>query len=206
MLTWYEAASPAKIVCILAHGAGAGQSHPSIVKRATAWAQRGISVATFNFSYMENKKRAPDRPPQLEARWRDALSEAESKKCFIVAAGKSMGGRIATQVSAQGEPRIGALLTLGYPLHPPGEPEKLRVAHFPKIRVPWLLVQGERDTFGSPAEVSPHLAVISPAPLLHPVSHADHSLSVLKKSGVVQGDLDRMLDDLIVAWIKRVAA
>src|SRR5688572_3194288 len=117
---------------VLAHGAGAGQTHPFMVATARGLAARGIDVLTFDFPYMTKLKRgAPDRPPVLEQSFRDAIAAARgwsaAGRLFI--GGKSMGGRIATHLGAQGFDGLSGIVALGYPLHPPGQPGRLRVAH-----------------------------------------------------------------------------
>src|SRR5205823_3283639 len=140
---------------------GAPQTHPWMLSMAHALCERGVDVVTFNFLYAEARRRAPDRPDVLEATWRAALAAvgartAGAPRQRLFAGGKSMGGRIATQVAAAGgAPDAAGLVLLGYPLHPPGQPKKLRSAHLPSVPVPMLFVQGSRDTFGTPAELSP---------------------------------------------------
>src|ERR1700704_5048123 len=132
---------------MLAHGAGAGQQHPFMTAFADAIAARGIDVVTFNFLYIEQKRRLPDRGPALEACYRAAIDatrrEVTAARRALFIGGKSMGGRIATQVAAAdaGLPLAGLVL-LGYPLHPPGRPERLRDAHLPAVSRPMLFVQG----------------------------------------------------------------
>jgi hypothetical protein len=140
---------------VLAHGAGAGQGHRFIVAFAEALAARGIDVVTFDFLYAAAGRRAPDRNDKLEACWRAALelgrAEWSGRVPFI--GGKSMGGRIASHLAAAGDPCAG-LVCLGYPLHPPKQPHKLRNAHLPKLAgVPTLILQGRRDPFGTPDEL-----------------------------------------------------
>ena len=165
-LTWYKAELPIATL-VLAHGAGAGQTHPFMVAFAEALAARGIDVVTFDFLYVAAGRRAPDRPPALEACWRAALAlgaaEWSGRVPFI--GGKSMGGRIASHLAAAGDAAAG-LVCLGYPLHPPKQPDKLRVAHLPQITMPTLILQGRRDEFGAPDELRPHfLAHVQIVPL-----------------------------------------
>jgi uncharacterized protein len=192
----YPAASRAEATLVLAHGAGAPQTHPWMVAMARALAERAVDVVTFNFLYTERKKKMVDRPPALEATWRAVLAAVRAradvaKRTF--AGGKSMGGRIATQVAAQdgaGFPALGLVL-LGYPLHPPGQPEKLRDAHLPAVRVPMLFVQGERDAFGTRDEIAPlveRLEASSPGSRLYVVEGGDHSLATRKSRAGGAGD------------------
>ena len=148
---------------VLAHGAGADQRHRFMVAAARRLSDRGVSVVTFNFLYMERKRRAPDRAPILEVTWKtvlDAVVGRLNPTEAIAIGGKSMGGRIASQVAAstpdsEAWRRVGGLVLLGYPLHPPGQPERPRVAHLPAIEMPVLLVQGTRDAFGAREEIEP---------------------------------------------------
>ena len=184
---------------VVAHGAGAGQKSPFMVRAAKGLASRGLSCATFDFGYMEHGRRAPDPPAVLEARWRDAIAEASrvftGLRLFI--GGKSMGGRIASQVAAAGSVDVAGLVFLGYPLHPPGKPQQRRDAHLPRIAQPMLFVQGSRDAFGTAAEIRELLPTLQHA-TLHEVSGADHSFKV----GRGQPDpLDQILD-AVGEWIR----
>jgi uncharacterized protein len=150
----YRAPAPRDRTMILAPGAGAGQTHAFMVAFAEALAARGIDVMTFDFLYVAAGRRAPDRNDKLEACWRAALAlataEWSGRVPFI--GGKSMGGRIASQLAAAGD-RARGLVCLGYPLHPPKQPEKLRTAHLSKLTLPALILQGKRDPFGTPDEL-----------------------------------------------------
>ncbi|MEQ1757095.1 MAG: alpha/beta fold hydrolase [Vicinamibacterales bacterium] len=167
---------------VFAHGAGAGETHPFMTACASALAAHGVDVVTFNFPYMEAKRRLPDRAPVLEACFEAVVAQARAlpglaeRGLFI--GGKSMGGRMATHLAAKGLDRLRGVVALGYPLHPPGKPEQLRVAHLPQIQVPVLIVQGERDTFGTPAELTPYAEAIPGGATVHVVDGGDHSLGV----------------------------
>ena len=121
-------------------------------------AKSGFRVARFEFPYMaarrNGKRKPPDRAPVLEEAWRDAIREAAGKKGAgsIAIGGKSMGGRIASMVAD--EAGVAGLVCLGYPFHPPGQPDKLRVAHLERLKTPALFLQGTRDAFGTEDEVS----------------------------------------------------
>ena len=142
---------------VLAPGAGAGQDHPFMTAFARALAARGIDVVTFDFLYRAAGRGAPDRNDKLEACWRAALAVArDATGCARpVIGGKSMGGRIASHLAAAGEDVSGRVL-LGYPLHPPKQPDKLRIAHLPRLTLPTLVLQGIRDPFGTPDELRVH--------------------------------------------------
>lgn len=180
----YRAESP-RSTLILAHGAGAPKTHPWMVRMAQAMASRGVDVVTFNFQYSEAGRRAPDKSDVLEATWLAVLEAVRARDDLpterLFVGGKSMGGRIATQVVAKGADVSGIVL-LGYPLHPPGKPDKLRSAHLPRIRVPMLFVQGERDVFGTPEELAPIVKGLSNGTRLFVVQGGDHSLGRPKAS------------------------
>ena len=170
---------------ILAHGAGAGQHSSFMVDFASALAALGIDVVTFNFLYTEQRRRLPDRGPVLEACYRAVVDtirdEVESARRCLFLGGKSMGGRIATEIAAADRSLpIGGLALLGYPLHPPGRPEQRRDAHLPAVGRPMLFVQGSRDGFGTPAELAPVLGALSPPATLHVVESGDHSFKVVR--------------------------
>ena len=176
----YPAEDAARALFVFAHGAGAGQHHPFMAGVSKALAVRGIDVVTFDFPYKRLQKSAPDRPPVLEQSFREVVAAArrwsQADRLFI--GGKSMGGRIATHLAAQGLESLSGVVCLGYPLHPPGKPQQLRVAHLPSIAVPVLVIQGERDTFGTPDELRPHLNAMKAEVHLHMIPRGDHSLTV----------------------------
>jgi uncharacterized protein len=195
---------------MLAHGAGAGQRSPWLVQFARALAALGVDVVTFNFLYVEQRRRTPDRRPLLEACYRAAIESAQrrmrgaTRSLFI--GGKSMGGRIATQVAAA-DPTlaVSGLVLLGYPLHPPGKPAERRDKHLPAIARPMLFVQGTRDAFGTPAELSPILARLQPAPSLHTVAQGDHSFKLPRKDPAAQAAVYADVQRAIVEFIARVS-
>ena len=193
---------------VLAHGAGAGQTSRFMVNFAEGLSARGIDVLTFNFFYTEQKRKVPDRPDVLEACYRAVIAAArsyapfEGNKVFI--GGKSMGGRIASQLAAAGDATaaaISGLVLLGYPLHPPGKPEQLRVAHLPDVRVPVLVVQGERDPFGSPDELRPHFAKAAAPVTLRAIERGNHSLAPPKGGARSADQVHGEIQDTIAAWI-----
>jgi predicted alpha/beta-hydrolase family hydrolase len=190
------------VTLVLGHGAGADQRHRFMVRHAEALAARGLRVVTFNFVYSEQKRRAPDRNDALERCFRAVVEDVRQPGRPLAVGGKSMGGRIASQVVAGGLDRVCALVFLGYPLHPPGKPETLRSAHLSKIEAPMLFVQGERDTFGSPDELSPILQGLPHAQLMG-IAGADHSLEVGKKAD--QSAVDAQIDDRIAAFVLNAA-
>ncbi len=194
---------------VLAHGAGADQRHRFMVATARRLSDRGVSVVTFNFLYMERKRRAPDRAPILEVTWRTVLDAVVGRlkpKEAIAIGGKSMGGRIASQVAAstpdtEAWRRVGGLVLLGYPLHPPGQPERPRVAHLPAIEMPILLVQGTRDTFGAREEIEPVFGALKTRVDYEFIEGGDHSFAVPKSSGHSDADILDRIADRVATWI-----
>ena len=206
---FYPAAKPhpSKLTLILAHGAGAGQTSDFMTGFATALAARGLTVVTFNFPYMEERRRAPDAPQKLEACFEAVLTAVRKQKSGpLIIGGKSMGGRIASQIAASGAEAAGLIL-LGYPLHPPGKPEQMRAKHLSAVPCPMLFVQGARDTFGTPEELRPVLEKLKGRAELYVVDGGDHSFKVLKRAGIVQDDVYEAVFDRIELWIReRLAA
>lgn len=139
------------VTVIVAHGAGAGMDHPFIVGFADELSARGFSTLRFNFPYIEQGRRVPGPAKQAIATWRAAVEFARSfdPSALVCGAGKSYGGRMASMAAAEGLP-VDALAYLGYPLHPPGRPERLRAEHLPSIGVPQLFVSGSKDPFIQP--------------------------------------------------------
>lgn len=170
---------------VLAHGAGGGQQSRFMVQAANAFAARGITVATFDFPYMAQGRKVPDKGPVLEAHWRQVIEAARRQPAFadlpLFIGGKSMGGRIASQVAAQHVDGITGLVYLGYPLHPPGKPEQRRDRHLPDVAEPMLFVQGTRDEFGRADEIRELLPRLNARATLFEVQDGDHAFKVRAK-------------------------
>jgi uncharacterized protein len=200
----------ARAALILAHGAGAGQRSAFMVDFATALSDMGVDVVTFNFPYTEQRRKIPDRAPVLEACYRDAIAavrgELESARRALFVGGKSMGGRIATQAAAaDASLPIAGLVLLGYPLHPPGKTAERRDKHLPSIQRPMLFVQGTRDAFGTPEELSPILTALEPPATLYPVPHSDHSFKLSRRDPAAQAATYLAIQRTIVAWVREQA-
>jgi predicted alpha/beta-hydrolase family hydrolase len=209
-LAYHAAGGRNDATLVLAHGAGAGQQSAFMVDFAGGLAGRGLHVLTFNFLYTEQHRRVPDRAAKLEACYRAAIAVAREhfgqSRVFI--GGKSMGGRIATHLAAADDAEqlgIAGVVALGYPLHPPGKPDQLRVAHLPRIRVPVLIVQGERDPFGGPGELQPVIASMNAPVTLKVIEKGDHSLAPSRRADIVASTY-RDVQDAIAAWIRQPAA
>lgn len=169
--------TPAATV-VISHGAGAGMDHPFLVGFSDALNELGCSTLRFNFPYMEQGRRFPDRPPKAIMAWRHVMHEAveRSRGEPVWACGKSFGGRMASMAVAEGMPAAG-LVFLGYPLHAPGKPEKLRDAHLYGIETPMLFLQGSNDAFARRDLLDGVVNKLGRATLQY-VHDADHSFAV----------------------------
>ncbi len=202
-----DAPTTPRAALLLGHGAGAGQRSTFMVDFARGLSALGIDVITFNFLYTEQGRRIPDRAPALESCYRAVIdrvrAEVESAQQSLFIGGKSMGGRIASQVAAADAALpIAGLVLLGYPLHPPGKPDQRRDKHLPAIARPMLFVQGTRDAFGTPAELAPLVDTLQPPPALHVVAQGDHSFKLARKDPAAQAALYAELQRVIAAWIR----
>lgn len=182
----YRARDPIEATFIFAHGAGAPQKHPFMPDMAKRLAQRGVDVVTFNFLYAEHGRKLPDRNEVLEATWQAAIASTRARgglpTARLFCGGKSMGGRIASQVASSGEGlSLTGLVFFGYPLHPPKKPKIRRDRHLPKVPFPMLFVQGTRDELGTAKEIRT-LGRLVPLQL-HVVEGGDHSLALSKREG-----------------------
>jgi hypothetical protein len=200
----------AGVTLILGHGAGADQTSGFMVAFATALAECGIDIVTFNFLYSEHRRRIPDPNARLESCWRAVIETVRSRITSsagkLALGGKSMGGRIASQVAAGDAGDLAGLVFLGYPLHPPGRPDRLRAAHLRAVKAPMLFVQGSRDAFGTPAELQPIIGQLEPAADLFVIEGGDHSFKVPKSAGVKQQDVYRAIQDRIETWLRMILA
>jgi uncharacterized protein len=199
----------AGVTLILGHGAGADQTSGFMVAFANALAERGIDSVTFNFLYSEHGRRIPDPNARLESCWRAVIDTVRSRIAFddkLAIGGKSMGGRIASQVAAGESRGLAGLVFLGYPLHPPGRPDRMRAAHLGDVKAPMLFVQGTRDPFGTPAELQPIISQLDPAADLFVVEGGDHSFKVPRSAGVKQSDVHRAIQDRIENWLRMIVS
>lgn len=181
---------PADASCrlILAHGAGQGADSPFMSTVAHALAAAGIGVVRFSFPYMERsqtegRRRPPDREPILIETWLRVIAEqraAHGAGKRLLIGGKSMGGRIASLIAD--DAGIDGLVCLGYPFHPPGRPERTRVAHLSGLRTPTLICQGERDPFGGREEVARY--DLSPSIEIVWIADGEHSFNPRRASGL----------------------
>jgi predicted alpha/beta-hydrolase family hydrolase len=190
---------------LLAHGAGADMNAATLTTVADALAAAKVPALRFNFPYKAAGRRAPDRPPVLEAALREAADElarlSKVPRDRIVMGGRSMGGRIGSIVAAD-QGALGLVL-LGYPLHPPGRAERLRVEHFPRLRMPALFVSGTRDAFGTPAELKRETKKIKGPVTFRWIETGDHGFKPLKSSGMT---VDGVLAEVAAAVVEFVTS
>jgi predicted alpha/beta-hydrolase family hydrolase len=174
----YASPEAATATIVIAHGAGAGMDHPFLVGFAEMNAE-GVATLRFNFPYMEAGKLSTDRAPVAIAAWRAAMEAAAERSDGrpVWASGKSFGGRMASMAVADGMPAAG-LVFLGYPLHPPGKPERMRDEHLDAIQVPMLFLQGTRDPFASVDLLNGVVARLGPRAAIEWFHDADHSFNV----------------------------
>lgn len=195
---------------ILAHGAGAGQHHPFMTALARGIASFGFDVVTFNFLYTEQHRRLPDRAPALEACYASVIHEVRrrlpSAQRWLFIGGKSMGGRMASQLAAS-DPSlpVAGLVLLGYPLHPPGKPDKRRDAHLPSVGRPMLVIQGSRDGFGTPEELRAVFGPLHPPATVHVIDGGDHSFTVARAGAERQTAVDDEVRRVCAEWMNGIA-
>jgi predicted alpha/beta-hydrolase family hydrolase len=204
-------------VLVLAHGAGAGQTHPFMVTYARGLSARGLDVVTFDFPYVEQGRRSPDRAPVLEEAFRSAVASATgtverastalgARRVFI--GGKSMGGRMAVRLAADPDawpstlPPIGGVIVFGYPLRPPGGKIGDRGDHFAHLSAPALIVQGTRDSFGGPDDIRSVATNVT----VHAVDGGDHSFGVPKSARLDQQSVHAQIMDAVIEWVRSRSA
>lgn len=178
----FDGPANAAVTIALAHGAGAAMDSPFMNAFAAGLAKAGLRVARFEFPYMAARRRGehsgpPDREPVLRDAWRRVIDEFGPER--LVIGGKSLGGRMASLVAD--EARVKGLVCLGYPFHPTGKPQQLRVAHLAQLATRALIVQGERDPFGTQSEVAGYS--LAPSIQFHWLVDGDHSFKPRKASG-----------------------
>ena len=205
----YESASSEadRAVFVCAHGAGGSMSDRSTLAAANALRRRGFGVVRFNFLYKEKGSGRPDPMPKLM----DTVSavvdrvRAELNPRTLIIGGRSMGGRAASMLAADGFGADGLLL-LAYPLHPEGQPEKLRDAHLPRITMPVLCINGTRDGLCTPELMERALTTVTAPWEMHWLEGADHSFHVLKSSGRNDAAVLEEVGDVAEQWLARLTS
>lgn len=206
-MEFLESGNPrARRTLILAHGSGAPMDSPFMATLAAAIAAAGVRVLRFEFPYMAARraggsKRPPDRAPVLLDAWREAVAASGVRPERLVIGGKSLGGRIASLVAD--ELGVRGLVCLGYPFHPPGKPEKLRTEHLEQLATPALILQGERDPFGTTDDVATY--TLAPTIEVEWLPDGDHSFKPRVRSGRTEADNLGAAADAVTAFVKRLA-
>lgn len=183
---------------VYAPGAGSNVRDPFGTFACRELASRGVRCVRIQFPYQEAKRKSPDRNDVVEATWRAVVDTVRDRRKLIVG-GRSMGGRIASQVVAQGV-EVDALALFAYPLHPPGRPDKRRDAQLFVIRVPTLFCSGTADAFASPEELAEAAGFIANA-RVHMLEGADHGFATRKSTGRTREDVWREAVEAMWEWL-----
>ena len=189
-------------VFVCAHGAAGNMNDRATAATATAMRDIGLGVVRFNFLYKEKGRGGPDPMPKLMACY-TAVAEhtrRELKPDLLIIGGRSMGGRTASMLAAEGFDADGLLL-LAYPLHPPGQHDKLRVDHLPSITIPVLCFNGTRDSFCDPTLMKAALTRVKTRWTMHWIDSADHGFRVPKKTGRTEADVMKEIGDVTAEWV-----
>ena len=197
----------ARLLYVLAHGAGAGMRHAFLESIAQRLAERGIATLRYQFPYMERRAGRPDPPAVAAATVRAAVTEAAraAPGLPLVAGGKSFGGRMtSTAQTEEPLPGVRGLVFLGFPLHPPGRPDDKRAEHLAQVRIPMLFLQGDRDEFADLTLLRPVVQRLGERATLHLVEGGDHSFHVLKRSGRTDAEVMGELVGAIADWTERL--
>jgi len=193
---------------VLAHGAGAGMTHPFLRAVAEGLKERDMATLRYQFPYMQNGSKRPDRPPLAQATVRAAVAAATSlvPTLPLFAGGKSFGARMTSQAQAKAPlPAVAGLAFIGFPLHPAGHPSDDRAKHLSEVRVPMLFVQGTRDALADQRIFASVLKQLSGLATSHLIEDVDHSFHAPVRSGKTDGQvLDEALDAL-TAWARGIA-
>ncbi len=198
----------AESLLVLAHGAGAGMTHPFMESLATELAAVRVATLRLQFPYMEQKRKIPDRPPVLTATIFAAVQTAAkaAPDLPLFAGGKSLGGRMTSLAAAQQKlSEVRGLVFFGFPLHPPNQPGTKRADHLREIKQPMLFFQGTRDPFADLKLLRPICAALGARATLHVIETADHSLHVLKSSGRTDAAVLQELARTTSAWTQKLS-
>ncbi|MEK6596978.1 MAG: alpha/beta family hydrolase [Gemmatimonadota bacterium] len=194
-------------VLVLAHGAGAGMTHPFMQALAAALAKQAVATVRFQFPYTDLGGRRPDPPPVLMAAVEAAVADAGRRfpRLSLFAGGKSMGGRMASQAASRGM-QVQGLVCFGFPLHPAGRPGTSRAAHLQRVAIPMLFLQGERDRLADLALLRPVIHELGALGTLEVIADGDHGFHVPKRSGQTDAEVIERLAERAAGWMARVAA
>ena len=197
----------AECVLVLAHGAGAGMNHPFMTALANDLAAAGIASFRFQFPYMEQRRRVPDRAPVLTATVQAAVRAASeaAPDLPLFAGRKSLGGRMTSLAAAEhGLDNVRGLVFFGFPLHPPNQPGTKRAEHLGEVRLPMLFLQGTRDALADLKLLRPICAKLGARVTLHIIEGADHSFHVLRSSGKTDEVVLEELARSVSTWTKKL--
>jgi len=194
-------------VFVCAHGAGGNMQDRGVVSISQTLRARGVDVVRFNFPYTEKRSGRPDPMPVLKQTTEAvvARARAELQPRVLLIGGRSMGGRAASMLAADGFACDGLLL-LAYPLHPAGKPEQLRDAHLPRITAPVLCFNGTRDALCTPDLMEPVLRRVGGNWTMHWLEGADHSFHVLKRSGRTDAEVLAEIGDATRSWVEQLSS
>jgi predicted alpha/beta-hydrolase family hydrolase len=193
----------AQWLLVLGHGAGAGMRHPFMTALSRELAAEKIATFRYQFPYMENRRKAPDRPPTLTATVAAAVQSARAAMpdLPLLAGGKSMGGRMTSTAASENLiPEVRGLVFFGFPMHPPKQPATKRGDHLAKITQPMLFLQGTRDDLADLKLLKPLCKKLGSHATLHIIEGADHSFHVLKSSGKSDTEILRELAHTAAEW------
>jgi uncharacterized protein len=193
----------ARLLYVLAHGAGAGMRHYFLAQAADVFAGRGIATYRYEFPYMQAGRSRPDSPGVAEAAVRKAVAAAAhaAPGLPLIAGGKSFGGRMTSQAQAHEPlPGVRGLVFLGFPLHAPGKPGTSRAEHLTSVDVPMLFLQGTRDEFAQLDLLRQVVGGLGGRATLHLIDEGDHSFNVPKRTGKTESDVMNELADTVQEW------
>jgi len=199
----------ARACYVMAHGAGAGMTHPSMETAAADLATRSVATLRYQFPFMEQGGRHPDTPPVAHATVRAAVAEAHRliPELPLVAGGRSFGGRMTSQAQASAPlPHVRGLAFLAFPLHPAKRPSRERAEHLARVQIPMLFLQGTRDALAELDHLRPVVEELGPRATLLFAEDADHAFHVPARSGRTDAEVRRAMVDAFCAWLDEVAS
>lgn len=199
----------ARVCYVLAHGAGAGMTHPFLEAIAAGLSERGVATLRYQFPYMEKGSSRPDSPKIAQAAVRAAVGAASklAPDLMLFAGGKSFGGRMTSQAQALAAlPGVRGLVFLGFPLHPAGRPSDERAKHLHDVQIPMLFLQGTRDELANLDLLRPVCDQLGERANLELFDDADHSFHVRRRSGRNDAEARSDLMDRMVNWMDGLAA
>ncbi|HEY2339897.1 MAG TPA: alpha/beta family hydrolase [Steroidobacteraceae bacterium] len=194
----------ARACYVLAHGAGAGMEHPFMTAMAAGLAERGVATLRYQFPYMERGSRRTDPPQLCHATVRAAVAEGArlAPELFLIAGGRSFGGRMTSQAQSLAPlPGVRGLAFLGFPLHPAGRPSDARAEHLTRVQIPLLFLQGTRDALAERSLLEALLTRLGPRASRCWLDEADHSFHVAARSGRNEAQVRSTLCDALCTWM-----